>query len=552
MKIKPFTREELQRYDLVFLLVLEFAGRIFRVATRTAHLSSNDGALLFRGTLNPVDFVQEVALFAEEPPVPQVAVECQLPVDLTKEVERRHTLDRIRGSYYAWCEGRTWEQAVPLLVDGYLEEPQPGQDGKLIGTLTAAPFEERATLWPGESQRISLTTWEDPQEDALGRVYPTPIGSPGYITGRSTSTLGTWHIRPGSRAWLVDTAGTFSVPYALLIAGGPIALNTVNIVDADNTVIAATKTPELTTDLLGQVVTVVELNSTQAGSPDFERQFFVRANFGDEGWGIYGDVNRQRDSARIPMEGAGDVATWALRRSGRPVDWGALEALAPTLNQYTVGGAIDDDDRIDLYDWLQGGVLKGMPIGLSRNALGLRMHHLDPMEWKDRAQMHFIAGRHGERLEDPIVSRDLIENEIVVRWGLNRGDNTYHRTAVTVDRFSGGDEDEIPSSYVSLSRTRYGVKEAVFPLPFVHRRETAKKIALARLRLRALGWRSITYTARPEWLRFDEGTPFLLTDSDLDIEAAPCLLRAKGWSASQARLEFIVSEDPVIHRRTTA
>lgn len=528
------TRAELRR-GVYLILTLSYAGRLFRFAHRRVEISRDDGSYLHvDGQLLDVDFVEEVSILADVPPERSLPFRAKLPAALSSWIQRGEALDGMTGEVAVWAAGRTWEDRYVLMEGAALEPEWDPESGEVEATISDDPIEVEHR-YPPEDAVIGPHTWADPQASDIGVPYPIPLGRPGYYIPEG----GGFAIRPGSRAYLVDTAGTFSVPYALLISDGQAALNDVAVCGSDNTLYASSVTPVYAQDLRGRTVTVAELTSTQAGSPGFDREFFVRPISGQEGHGIYGDTLAYNSAgARVPMSGAGDILLWALRRCGRPVDYGAIEAVRSRLNRYTLAGAIEDAP--DLYQWALDNLASILPLSLSVGPRGLRVDVFDPDEWIRSPAFHFRVGLDGDRDGPPTYRRNEVANTITLRWALDRGRNTYGRVLTTTPSYSNA-EREVPNGLTARSIAQYGRElredlesDLIYDLP------TAQACLLARVRAKALGYRPPVYLCRPEWLAYTVGTPGLLTDQELGVSAAPVLLRAKTWGLSQARLEFIL------------
>lgn len=526
--MKPLSRAELRGTQPVYLVELTIAGRIFRLARRTVHLVSDDGdAYLYRGTLNAIDYIDEIGMLTTSPPRRSLSVEAYLNEDVGQYVAWGHTLEGGEGRLYVWVEGRSWDERVLLLRGKVRDVEYRGAGYSMTCTIEDEPARE-GILWPPATAVIDGQAWGDgPDDDAIGKPYPLPFGRPGVYT----EIDGTETLQTGSPAYLVDKLGTATPAYALLIADGAVVATTVRIRDSVAGASYSSKAVTIGRDGRGRVVSLVGLTSGQAASGSGYSVVWT----GDGGITSEG-------YAAFDQRGMGDVLAWMLRRSGRLVDWGSVSAVVDELNQYAVGGFADQ--RIDTYEWAVDNMLSILPIWMGGGPDGVRIGVLRFAEGAHTAAFHFREGRDGSVASDPITEAD-IANELTMSFGYAYEAND-HRRQVRTATAQGEAGIDVPSWYAAVSQQRHGVVEDQIDSELTGDPTTASLLLLKMLRFRGLARTAYEYHAKPEWVAVPAGTRGLVTSSSQGLDARPCILQAVRHGQSSAVLRFVVIEDPAI------
>lgn len=526
---RPISPAEAAADPPVYLMRLTYGGRVFRLASRTLHITDAAGdSHVYRGTLRRVDYHDEIDIFSADASRRTIAVEFTLPVDVATLTARGHVLDQARVEILLTVPGRTEEDAVPLLT-GVLSEPEIGTgDDPITATAIDAPL-EASGMWPPPSWQVTDLTWPYPAPNSVGRWYPTPFGRPGMLWATSGARR-----RPASRAYLVDTSGTTDVPYALLVAGGHAYLDEVAVYNGDGVAVDSGAL-QRTTDALGQVVSVFQLDPADLGAPDYSTEWWVAPRPSGPGWGIYGD-----QPSGAPQRGLGDVLVWALRRSGMPVDWAQVEGQRGRLNRYTVDGVIEQ--RVNLWQWIQDNILGVYPVWAAGGPLGVRVGIINIT---DPPSFHLRIPRDGIRDGAPTFDRSRIANVDALRFCLDR--TTDHQlTAVQTAEPDATIEHAVPSAYTAMSRTRYGRSgERTIESDLVSDLATATQILLVNARFRGMGVRSISYRCRRRVQGIRAGDVGRLTDGDLGLSSIPVICRRVTPQEADVLVEVAQIVDPI-------
>lgn len=528
---------ELRGATPIYLLDVVFAGRTFRLATRTCHVTTDAGeVLIYRGQLNRVEYVDEAGIFDDDAPRRSVPVEFRLPVDVTEVLSWGHSLDGVRATLSLWLEGRTWEQRIPK-ISGLLEDATHNEGtGAILGSIVDEPS-ATPTMYPDAGASINESTWGSAPRASRGIPYPTIIGQPGVYRLLDGTVIEDF----GSLGHLLDEDGTATPSYALLIAGHEVAAGTVKIWNITDAADLGTFSVQTVRDGLGQVVSVVDLTSAEAGSPDFVREFAVRWNDGAGGaWADSGG-----GAARRPLRGAGDVLAWCLRRTGRLVDWATVEGIRHRLNRWQVDAVIEAS--VDLYTWLGDTLLRLLPVWRSGGPRGLRVGLYDP---DLPPAFRFRAPRDGDMVGAE-WERGGRYSEASYTFALDRANDTHWASSMLRPDFrTAGD---VPSSYAVSVRDRYGrrVGES-YALDITTDRPTVDDMHLQRVRRYCSGWRVLTYQASTRWLWLEVGKMGRLTEPTLKLTDAPVMVSRLVEGLSSVTIDFIHVEDQPGRRADTA
>ena len=83
---KRYTEEDLRDFDPVWLLELTLGGVVYRFASQTISVPTDDSAYLYHGTLGAVSFTSEVEFASEDFELPSAGVEVTFREDLAERI----------------------------------------------------------------------------------------------------------------------------------------------------------------------------------------------------------------------------------------------------------------------------------------------------------------------------------------------------------------------------------------------------------------------------------------------------------------------------------
>lgn len=248
-----------------YLLDLEVAGHVFRVADEALEVVHEDGTTLQYGEGLDVDYETQLALLSDSAGDVSVPVALVLTgVDWADRVARGYDLAAGRATLSRWAEGTTYG-ARQLLVEGAVSSPTFGAlNEPLAFSIVSQPINDHATFPPTDAV-VDETTWPYRHPDADGAVYPSVFGCPGWMDAAPVSGS-----VPGSPALCVDQRTD-----TWLVAGHRVRAASVwwrNIADPISVWLKATVSH--TTDGLGRQVAVV--SGLEANlDPDYPRDVWL-------------------------------------------------------------------------------------------------------------------------------------------------------------------------------------------------------------------------------------------------------------------------------------
>jgi hypothetical protein len=193
--------------EVRFLLDLEIAGHVFRVADAPAEVEHEDGTTLVYREGLAVDYDVAMTALGDSGGEESIQVSLVLAgVDFAELAAAGHDLAAGTGQLSRWVEGTTYGERQ-LLLDGAVSEPTYGAEGEEFSfSLASLPVEDRAS-WPPADAVVDSTTWPKAHENTEGARYPWILGCPGWVDAGEASKR-----TPGSPALLVDvTADTWLI-----------------------------------------------------------------------------------------------------------------------------------------------------------------------------------------------------------------------------------------------------------------------------------------------------------------------------------------------------
>lgn len=344
---RVFYRDELIGAEVLWLVVLTYAGRDWFLSSTPCEVTDADGTVrVFIGGLSSVSLEEGAEFLSTTPTEVAVSVSIDLGVDVAELVSLGHRLDAATAEVSRWIVGTAWEDREVKVKDAQLLAPSIPRDGEPIDcTIQQRPYDDRG-IYPPPDHVVSVEAWptldtEDAIEVAgnIGVVYPTIIGAPGVYTGSSSGDwVGTGSIGPV----VAREAAAFplvTMSDVILVAGHWLSATEIAI-QGDGTY---TKTVSV-----GWATSVTEMPiGTQLGQTvvngfdTLGRRVAYVETIGQESVTEYNILYMGSTYYGLPnpygeghLEGAGDVLRWMLSKSTLPVDYGRLAVAARKLNRY--------------------------------------------------------------------------------------------------------------------------------------------------------------------------------------------------------------------------
>lgn len=210
--------------DLAIVVSVTFAGRVWRLGTRTFSASSSTGAVEVVAAIDSLSWSDEAELAIGEgvDVEPQGAsVSAIWPDDVARLVEEGHPLDGAPVEVAIADLLDSWDSRVVLLT-GVVADPVYGRIGEPVTfTADASSIDEAGTVLAVPIDESTHTL----EIDYSAELAPVVFGAPGYYVGAEGGSKR----YSGSTAYTVGSA----VPYDAVIAGHHVQALTVLARDED-------------------------------------------------------------------------------------------------------------------------------------------------------------------------------------------------------------------------------------------------------------------------------------------------------------------------------
>lgn len=366
----------------IMLMELQYAGRVWRFATKSVSIVNRESEyLFFAGGLPQFDLRDEIAFLADGQP-PEISIEMVFPEDISLLISQNHPLDNAPIEISLHREGDTYEERV-IFRKGYVKNPVlgPAEYPVAFTIDSSATIYESSNEYPDPGWVVNDDSVNATNDIDNGSYYPTVFGRPGvlYYQGAKAKVRATPAIlinvadktKVEDEDWTATpTAGSY---YLIATGAFPIRAKRVRIHDAT----ALTDGVHYVYRAVDNIGNVIYLAKLVGGSVSPTAGHVYFCSWDDETIGAYSEGGSQYEPDRVDkvMEGAGDILHWALGLTGLPVQWDRVKAASTYLNQFKLGGYWNEPCRA--YDWIRDNLLPILPISLKWDAEGLY-----PVVWK--------------------------------------------------------------------------------------------------------------------------------------------------------------------------
>lgn len=512
-------RSDLLANDLVWLLSIEYAGRLWRWSSEPIALTDASGDVQqFDGGLEGLEVEQVLPSFGESPDMLSASLDLMWPSDVALLVSQGHDLSAATGELALHVRGQSFDDRH-VLIDGVISQPQYGDKDEPVSlTLEEHPFDDGALI-PAATAAISDETGRDGWEND-GDLYPLPFGG---VSEYTTALGGTKNLRQ-SPAILADaTAGTHIDD--LIVAGHHVPSTTTQVTIAtnvDDTWYAAPATLTATTDSLGQPITIATMTSvhtTEHAKFREQSEYWVRWTHGE---------SLPDDVSSTPITGAGSLITWMLRRSSLRFDHAAWSAATTALNEYQVHGYINE--QVTPWQWVEENLLELLPLTIHTGSNGLY-----PVVWRHDATTadaieHITAGAGIVRAG--VVEYDKLPTDtyqhMQLDWAYDDGDGEHRRTTIIrpADQTTRA-KNEMHSVHTQTSASRYSNTNMLqVSSDVVYDAATATRVLSWWALAKGFTHRLVKYEVPQHfaWLRI--GDVVTITDASVHIDSEVALVRS--------------------------
>jgi len=519
---RPLVRSELVGAELVWLLSVTYAGRVFRWSTSPVDLTDDDGApIYFDGGMDPVEIEDGVRLLSTGIEDLSIPFDVVFPVDVALWIQRGHPLAESAAEVAVMIQGGTYQERRVVLL-GTLTQPTYGAEYEPVSfSVERPPWDDRALI-PTAKQKVNASSPSSQQ----GRWFPLVFGTPGAFTWAS----GTATVTSGSPAIVLTVSGDDAA--TLLIAGHWVDAANVRIYDAGGAGenFAVTNT----TNSSGRIATV---DVSAASTVNLES---------DDWWVGWNDGGGMlNDTHDAPRSGAGEVLEWALRQSTIPIDRVRWSLARPTLDRFKLSGYIDEP--VSPWEWLADNVLPLLPVSVRSGPAGSFPVVFQYDATSADAVESVTAGAGFVRVGSvvyPNAATDLV-NEIRIEFANRaRTSEPYRLVTVGPEVWDSDDPDTVPNYFAKVSKTRHGVRSTIISTDIVYDTSTAMAIGQWMARAKSLAVREVTYESSHEFGWLVPGDVVLLTDAELHLDEHLVHVLSVSWQPSGLAITFLIPDDP--------
>ena len=474
---RAFTDDDLRGRRLVWLLDLEWDGRVVRLAgDRVTAPLGDDGEDLEYAPGLVWERAADVGMDVGGGTLPGLSATLTLylypEIDVTAMIADGHDLAAATGRLRLWAEGT--DHAITV-IDGVIRGATwDTPDAPITCTIEELPVTDTGQL-PSMDYRATLDNWSDRDSAIRGEFYPIVIGSPNSATGSTSKAT------PGL---LVDvTAGTVLLAGHRTVAGlNGDDVRLLNVTQNNSAYLPAAHD----TDATGRPVTCID-TSGMASPPVEGDELWIRWRSSGGAW-TYGLIG---DDGSTPRRGAGEVIEWALRQSSIRWDQGAAAAARAVLDGYKIDTYIMPPRRQPAapLHWLQDAIFPMLPISVSMGPAGLTIIPWDYQARASDAVVDLVEGAGGNcdaigRIE--YTERDDIASTVVVEYAPDpRGGDMQADVILSGDATTlTAEPDAVRDLWLTQAAVAYGVTRSVtIRAAAVHDDITAAAIATWAARL---------------------------------------------------------------------
>ena len=525
---RTFTESQLRSATPVFLVDLELGGVVYRFATDSRDIDTDDGSVFYDGTLTDVDFASSLEFASPDFELPSAGVTVTFNIDLAKRIAQGLDFGAAKGTLSLWLPGTDLDDRQ-VVIQGQIDAPSYGALGEPVSFNIEADFLRNSKLLPTALQVIDEATWPNLESNSEGAVYPVIIGAP----GRQDFA--------GSPVYIADNDPSTKVA---IIAAHPCTAERAVIfrVNPDGSEHACgNEYVREAVDPNGALYSYVDVASAHYVE---EASYFAKWSSG--GGGLTNPYANQHDEGGnfepAYLTGGGDLVRFLLHQSGATVDDGRMAAAAPYLNFINFDGFIAE--RVDVMEFLQEEILPLLPCSLRAGPEGLFV-----VPWRydataTDARTKLIAGKDMQRTGLVEYLTSEVYNEITLRYRHNVRYNTLQKAVtITGDTSKKTGSFLWRTSYTINSRMRYGTKALELETEFISDAASAGRVINWMARAYGARQRRIEYEAPHQLGWLEVGDVVAVSDSDLSLSEQLLIIESIEWGETALILSFLFVPD---------
>ena len=535
--MKWYTETDLRDFEPIWLLELTLGGVIYRFASETTTIGSDDGPVLFHGTLSDVDFVSEMAFASEDFELPAASCVVVFREDIAERIAQGVDLGSATAELSLFRKDSDDDlDDRQVVVSGRVELPSYGSLGEPVSLSIEADWLRRSLIKPDAEHVIGDFNHPFADENAQGMVYPMLFGNPGS-QGFAGSPIYVYSV----------VGGGFLPTVKGLICGHRVTCSSINVVRvkaADASVTTTAEVVQTDTDANGVLFSYVTLTGDYAVGDSYFARFDVAT--GGAQPSPYNRMTQTFSLSQGSIEGylqhAGEILRYLLHLSGVKVDDGKTAAAAQLLSGYELDFFIGE--RVDVMDFIKSELLPLLPCSLRASSEGVY-----PVVWRydatsEDAKAQLTADRHIYRDGDVEYQQTEVANEITLRYRYNaRFAKLRAQVTVTGDLNKNTGDFLWRNSYSVTSRSRYGARALDLETELVSSRATAGRIVNWMSRAYSAKHRTIRYRAPYKLAYLQIGDIVSITDSELYFDDQVVLVQSIEWSEEDLVFTFLLIPD---------
>ena len=578
----------------IFLLEITWGGRIFRFSSYPLDIQTDGGkSIHYSGGLSDPDWSESMEEM-KGPEKNSIPIELVFPVNLLQEFfQFGRLLDNATAELSMVTERgavvqQTHEKRTRLF-SGDIVQPIIGNperpEGYAAFSIERNPANKpepiiKATGFFNANSSVSppappAPAVNAPIEFSDGSVYPLIIGRPyqyfytGHLGAAQNDTL------YGSPAFIIHRIITISGigyyqdfdKFWLCIALGEVAAATVTIRDYQNNVKTGVPVLKFLTSE-GIIISYVEMQYAEWTGSAALVDGIVNPWMISGGHAGLEHGNCETDNPRYyvswsggggtlntygpgALEGAGDVILYFLDMCGADIDRNAWQNVATYLNNWKIGGYIDDPELAP-YQFLQDNVFPFVPVHSVNGADGLRP--VIPLIYLSKiprpiydvtlgAGFYFVSPVEWASEPEDVVNRLMLRYAFdVFLDGL--------ATFVKIDPEPSNNHGMITSSDLSIvSRTKYGDRYREIEAGYISDFKTAMRAAQYIIRRRALPKMTMEIQADPLYGWLQLGDILSVTSAGYFMENFKLQIIEKSWKNGSWLFTVELENNVSINRR---
>tara|TARA_R100000655_G_scaffold110002_1_gene166885 strand:- start:1711 stop:3429 length:1719 start_codon:yes stop_codon:yes gene_type:complete len=564
----PLIASEMRGKKIVFLLVIEWAGKEYLLSTKPIVLSSSRGDLNFKGGLvNDPDITLDLGDLGFNVDGNSTAIAAQIDgVNVAKEILRGNALQNSKGALYYVFEDlksiQSFDDASPIIAGkikqpvyghidmakGYVEFSieAPSFNGDLYafvsngtGQIEAIDYSDIVNPLdsPFASQFGIGTTIIDVPEAHLGKRVPIIIGtggvsidafgaqfryafSPCYVLGVNTSG--------DNKIWLAIASHYVdcSSVYIFDKLGDLLPTPVLHWVRRDGSIFAYV-TFDLKAGGINLLQNIVE---------DSSAEYYVQ--FESDSGGLISSIKPSF------ISGGGELCIEFLKLGNAEIDFAEWLSLEPVLNKYKFGGYINQDDITPL-EFLENEIIPFLPISVIHGPNGLKpvLNFLYSgssllTKYEINSDSDFYQNGPVQTMTD---SSDII-NHFTLQYQFNPSQNKYV-SVMRLGSFKDNYTNQFSNLYAKLSQQKYGINKSEELSNYIHDETTAALVCADKIRFNSGSLKAIVYIANVKYGYIDLGDILLLNDQNLFDEPRKVQVIRKEFNGTNWLFTIKVEED---------